>query len=247
MSNGLPIKLGKEPLVDAVLEIRFEDNGAASNVLPGILFSHLDGNKSIDSLPASALPKDLRASDPNLKYAPLVKIQLENYIVQVGDQSISIVCKKPYLGWQNLKDFTINTLKIAEQSEILGKVLRYSVKYTNLIPQDAPRNGLNFSISAGNHTSVDAMFSQIRIDVMINETINLIQHISSGQVTLPNGQVVIGKIVDIDSIRDIDQIPLHDFIKDIDENLENIHSLNKGLFFSCLTEETIKFLEPIYE
>ena len=63
MTDALPIKLLKEPLIDAVFELRFMSSISASNVLPGYLFSKLDGKKTIERLPAADFPRPMRDMD----------------------------------------------------------------------------------------------------------------------------------------------------------------------------------------
>ncbi len=40
----LPLKVRKEPLVEAVFEMRFDASLPASNILPGVIFGELEGS-----------------------------------------------------------------------------------------------------------------------------------------------------------------------------------------------------------
>lgn len=52
MAEKLPIKLNKEPLLDAIFEVRFSMITPASNILPGIfLASSMAKNQLSDCLP----------------------------------------------------------------------------------------------------------------------------------------------------------------------------------------------------
>ena len=73
--DRLPIRLGAEPLLEAVCEMRFASSFPASNILPGLLLQGLqaEGNQiSMQRLPASNLPKEMREIDPALRDAPLI-------------------------------------------------------------------------------------------------------------------------------------------------------------------------------
>jgi hypothetical protein len=52
-TDSLPTKLKKEPLVDAVFELRFSSTVAASNVIPAILLARLKKPPRMERLPAS--------------------------------------------------------------------------------------------------------------------------------------------------------------------------------------------------
>ena len=76
----LPKKLKKEPLIDAVFEVRFTSAFPAGGVLPGLLFGNLDGDKKIEQLPLLQLPQVIRDADPNLRFAPLSRLDWGNFI-----------------------------------------------------------------------------------------------------------------------------------------------------------------------
>lgn len=76
MTKAFPDKLTKEPLIDAVFELRFSSASPAANFLPGFLFAKLEPKEwNIEQLGAAQIPPHIRASDPNLKFQPLQKIR----------------------------------------------------------------------------------------------------------------------------------------------------------------------------
>ena len=100
----LPTKLNKDPLVDAVFEIRLSSSMPASSVIPGILFDKLKPHPQIERLPASDIPSPIRALNPALQFQPLMRIHWNNsFLVLVGDVSLGLACKMPYPGWQSFK------------------------------------------------------------------------------------------------------------------------------------------------
>jgi len=248
MANGLPVKLGKEPLVDAIHEIRFEGNGPVSNILPGLLFSALPGEKTFEANPVNAIPKEVREADPNLMFAPLMRVSLKEYAVQVGDKSLTISAFRPYAGWDRFKDFIVQTIEIACNSGLLKQVNRYSTKYINLIPSEIVSDGgLSINVRIGEYEQKAATFSHIRMDVPIGNTINIIQIISNGMISLNDGSSKSGTIIDVDSITSVDSIAPGDFLETLGSRLDEIHNTNKSVFFSCLTPDALESLEASYE
>ncbi|HAF49802.1 MAG TPA: hypothetical protein DCL04_01655, partial [Synergistaceae bacterium] len=37
--------------------------------------------------------------DPNLRYAPKIRLENDNQVVQIGEHVISLNCRRPYSGW----------------------------------------------------------------------------------------------------------------------------------------------------
>ena len=112
MLNQLPKKLNKEPLLDAVFEIRFSALIPASSILPGIFFDKLDGEKDVSQLHVGDLPKQIRDSDPNLRFAPVTRILWKDFILLIGDRIIAVGCKMPYVGWEKFSKIIIQIVKI---------------------------------------------------------------------------------------------------------------------------------------
>lgn len=248
MAKPLPVKLGKEPLIDAIFELRFSGSTPAAVILPGLLFSHLSGEKKIESLPASQLPKTIRDADPNLRFAPLSRLDWEGYFVNIGDQSISVSSKYPYQGWVNFKSAIIKVMGVMSVSSLITGVERYSMKYVDLLPTTDDRQKvslINFNVSIANHKLTEEPF-QLRIEIPRDGFINAIQVISSAQAVLHNGKVLDGLVVDIDTFARQDGISIQEVMEDFEMKLDVIHSTNKSIFFDCLRPETIESLDPKY-
>lgn len=100
MVEILPTKLKKEPIVDAVFEIRFKSVAPVSMILPGVFFQPgLDGEKTLSELPAAQIPKHVRDIDPNLQFVPTQQIQWNGFVISFSDKSIVIAVSFLYPGW----------------------------------------------------------------------------------------------------------------------------------------------------
>lgn len=245
----LPKKLKKEPLVDAIFELRFSSKTPASSILPGILFSALPEEKVIEPLPAAQLPKQLRDADPNLQYAPVVRLLWKEFFILISDRSIAVACKIPYPGWSKFKDAIIPVIKVLGENSVMESIQRYSLKYVDLIPSNKLKEQgslINFSASLGSHKLEKEVF-QFRIEIPQDNYIHAIQIVSSAGLTLTDGTNKEGMVIDIDSICNVDNQRFDDFNKGFYEKLDKIHHENKLLFIKCLTPETLEYLEPTYE
>ena len=193
ITRNKPIKLNKEPLLDAIFEVRFSMITPASNILPGIFFSKLDGEKSIERLPAADLPTQMRDAEPNLQYAPVMRIHWKEFVLLISDRSVAVACKMPYAGWKKFKNAIIQMVKILDEVEILESIQRYSMKYIDLIPiknLSEQIASVNINISLGDHKLEKEMF-QFRIEITDDEFINAVQIVSSGVIET-KGKIIRG-------------------------------------------------------
>lgn len=249
MINKLPTRLCKEPLLDAIFECRFITHFPLSTILPGILFSEFEGEKQLERLPQSEIPEPIRNSDPNLEYAPLVRIRLDNYNFLIGDRSIAISCNLPYKGWSDFKTIIIKLIEVLKKSELIDKVIRYSTKYIDLIESDDfsdQVNLANLSLKIGSHNLTKEPY-QVRMETSVDGFINILQIISGAKVLMPDNSERQGVVIDIDTIKDTSDISFEELELDLDNALDHIHRINKETFFDCITQQTIARLEPEYE
>ncbi len=249
MLDKLPKKLGNEPLVDAIFEIRFSSQMPASVLLPGFLYNQLEGNKQLNMLPVAQLPKEVRDADPNLRYAPISRIDWSDFFVSIGEYSVAISCKYPYCGWENFKKAIINLLSALNESSIINRVERYSLKYIDLIPDlDAEQKVamIELDLSIANHKLKNEQF-QLRIEIPDDSFLHVVQIASTANVVVHNGKKMEGLLIDTDSIAPFN-VPMQSLISDsLSIKLDEIHDANKQMFFNCLKPQAVAKLKPVYE
>lgn len=250
MSNKLPTKLDKEPLVDAVFEVRFSMQSPASNILPGIFFTKLtDVEKNIEQLSASQIPKHIRDADPNIKFAPLIRINWKEFFLLIGDMNVAIGCKLPYPGWAEFKKTITQVITTILEANVINNIQRFSLKYVNLIPStniEEQVASVRLNLTLGSHTLKKEVF-QLRMEQTDKELIHIIQIISSAFVTTPNAVSKEGLVIDIDTVRNVNNQNPESFLVDFEQNIDCLHHENKRIFFDYITRKTLTDLNPHYE
>lgn len=244
----IPKKLNKEPLIDVIFELRFESLAPASNILPGVLFNKFPGDNSIEKLSTAQIPEQIRANDPNLKFSPVVRLNIEKFFILIGDNSMAVACKLPYPGWDSFKDIILKSVDHLQSANIVKSVTRYSLKYIDLISYEIVKktsNIVDLDLSLGQN-KVDKEIFQIKVEMPDDDFINVVQIISNASFTVAN-TVKTGLVVDIDTINNISSCDMTQLKVGLSEQLEKMHTKNTNLFFECLQEETIQALEPTYE
>ena len=229
----LPTRLRNEPLLDAVFECRFTAPIPLSNILPGILFSEFSEEKQLERLPQLDIPEVIRNRDPNLQYAPLIRINLNGYSILIGDRSIAVACKLPYRGWIEFKSKIITIISIVKKSNLVDQIIRYSIKYIDLIQATDPAeqvNLANLSLTVASHKLTKESY-QVRMDIPVDELINIVQIVSGAKVTMPDKTMLEGVLIDIDTIKETGNIPIKQLEEEaLNEALEHIHNVNKKTF-----------------
>ena len=249
MSSKLPTKLLKGPLVDVAFEIRFETDIPLSTILPGHLYSKWGGG-SIERMPHAEIPAQLRNEDPNLKYLPLIRLKIDSYVISISDKSVQVSCLYPYLGWSSFEEQILKTLNTVNSINLVGPVIRYSLKYTDVLPSELMQNTsdyLNARLSIGGR-GIDLSKVNLQTEILESGAINLLQIIGrvDAQI-LETGEPRSGLLIDIDSIRQIETTSLTDFIASASKDLASLHTVNKKIFFDCLSDRGLAVLEPSYD
>lgn len=246
----LPTELKLEPLIEAIFEVRLSDTvSPLVDIVPGVLFQKYDPKPILKRLPAFEVPQPIRANDQDLQFASLLRLELEGYYISVGDQSMVISCKMPYPKWPRFKKTILTTIADLANAGIEGKVQRYSVKYSNLIPAPTMAEQIkkvNAEISLAN-IEVSDHHVNMKVHQVQNEIVHIVSIITGAHAELANGTKIFGIVVDIDSIRNLNQLSFDEFATNLDPHLENLKQANKEKFFDCLTKDTIDDMQPGYE
>ena len=125
----LPNKIEHCPIVETIAEVRF-DSSLPVEILLGNIFSELGQEyKSIENLPILDIPQVIRDNDPALKYNPYYKLIGNNFVLQLGPRSFSIVNTGEYVGWDvfNKKVNEAISALIVRQNQVA--VLRTGLRY----------------------------------------------------------------------------------------------------------------------
>ncbi|MDM0025753.1 TIGR04255 family protein [Variovorax saccharolyticus] len=249
--SKLPVKLGKEPLVEAVFELRFEAATPASTLLPGVFFGAFGPSSiAMSRLPGADLPAQLRAMDPNLQFAPLVRLDWQEFMILIGDQSVAVACKLPYPGWAKFQPAIMKVFEIAAGTGLVQSMSRYSMKYVNLVRKDSVSDqvaSLDWEVRLGKHR-LEAESAVLRVELVKGDLVQAVQILTAAQAQVNGAEgTQKGIVVDVDSICNLSNRDFSVFAKELPERLETIHQATKAMFFECLTPAMFEELEPIYD
>jgi uncharacterized protein (TIGR04255 family) len=250
MSKRQPVKLKKEPLIEAVCQLRVASKVALNTFFPGLLLAkHPEEVTDIQQLPTAILPEQLRATQPELAYAPLVQLKFKGVVILVGERSVTVSNPAPYLGWARFKALIINVFTDLLDAKLITVIERFSLKYTNVIkPTDkVPSLGnLDWAVNVGK-LSLNMPATAMRTETITHGLTTIIN--ITGAVIVQAGEQtpVEGSLIDVDTIFLGPSLAADAFAASMADELDRVRSTNKEVFFECLTDEAINALEPIYE
>jgi uncharacterized protein (TIGR04255 family) len=247
MTNPVPIRLKREPLLEAIWEMRFgSDREPVSEVLPGMIFKELGHTyDKLVRLPAADIPRQIAERDERLRFLPVVRLEGGSLAIQIGERVVSLSSRKRYVGWSTFSERILELASALRETCLITSPLRFSLKYVDLIHFDEPPSlaYLNLSISLASHDVSDKPV-HIRTEIEEGELLHIVQLASPAEAALGEMERLRGVLVDVDTIYRGD---MGDFWELLGERLERAHANTKTLFFNLLAEDTLKRLEPVYE
>ncbi|MGP9809642.1 TIGR04255 family protein [Halomonas sp. AOP12-C2-37] len=245
----LPKKLGKEPILDAIFELRFTSDVSVSDILPGILYMKDGGEWKFERTQIADMPKQFRDSDSSLKYAILTYMNYGNYTIGVGDKVLNVSSRLPYKGWGDFKKTIVWSLGVLAESGIVKHIERFSLKYIDLLESSDTGHQvkcLNVDMTVAGK-KLDNQNFNLQIGLEGNNARHLVTLVTDASVNVRNAGVKRGVIVDVDSQIDAATINAEKWHDDLLSKLDMLHLENKEMFFNCLTDYALDILEPSYE
>ena len=214
-----------------------------------MLFSYLEPKPKTHRLPAANIPQPLRANDPNLIFATIMQLELEQFTVSIGDRNVAVNCKLPYPKWPAFKQKILELTQVMAKVGVKDNVERFSVKYVNLIPAASYAEQIakiEMALRIG-PLKVEDNHIDLQVHQMEGEALHILRVVTGATAGFVTGETRHGVIVDVDSIRNIEPRPYQEFAEGLEPELKALRKSNKVKFFSCLKRETIEEMGPIYD
>ena len=243
MDRFLPSRIEKCPLIDALIEFRFEAAIAKSAVF-GVIYNLIrnDYSGNVINLPILQIPEQIREVDPNLKFKPLYRIEGDKFIIQIGYDVLSISSKMPYVGWPEFSQHSLSLINKIIQEGIIKRVSRLGHRYINFFRGDIT-NSLTMSFSMTEKYVSENLL--IRTDVRDGNFMNTLQFANNANYRPnPNTSEIVGSLIDIDTSREYSD---NFFIENREQEINMAHECEKKLFFSLLKPTFLETLNPTFE
>ncbi len=244
----IPKRLKKEPLLEAVWELRFEGDPAAGGALPGILYEKLKAqgeNATIETLQLGSIPRKMRETQEQLRYAPTTVLRYKNYAVFIGDRTTALSVVKPYPGWREYERVISTLVTWLRESGMITNVEQSTLKYLDFFEYrpDEVFKKLRVQVQLGG-AKLQGGELQLQAKIARDGFEGTIAIMNPRTVT-DQGQSRQGLVTDIQvSWKNKES---QDFWVDFPEHLRKAKILCHKLFFELLTEETLEAHKPVFE
>lgn len=235
-----PVRINPCPIFEAVVELRFESS-LPEEVIPGLLFSGFkDKYPKTQRLPLSELPPAIRNSDSNLIFSPHFQFIQDKIVVNVGPRVFSVGCQYPYAGWEKYFAEIQDAFRKAIEIGLVTKAIRLGVRYINFFKDVDVFRKAKVSLDFDSESLIGNK-NNLRTELIEGNYVKVI-HISNNANIAFQGQTLNGSIIDIDIVNNSGP----SLMTSLYELIAEAHNKEKLLFFSLLTEEFLKTLNPEY-
>ena len=252
MEQPYPIRLEEAPIVEAIVEIRFNSSLPADAVF-GIIYAQLQENyPSHKQLPIMQLPDEIRKKEINLIYQAYYQLTGSGpLVIGIGPRVISIGFAKynvnnivDYPGWTNhMADEASRVIKLALDSLPSINVERLGIRYQDFFKDMNLVDGSQINFNFARRKTKSLM---VKTSIQENDMLHGITISDNANINIQNeGQVRIefGSLLDIDtSINDFEV----DTLSEIKSLLTRVHDANKNLFYEILKKDFVDNLGAVY-
>ncbi len=237
----IPVRIDTCPIVDSVIEIRFNTN-IFPNAVFGLIFNALRNEyPHAEKLPILQLPEQLRDVDPNFKHKAHYKIiSKDNFSVQIGPDMIALGSPIPYPGWDTLSGKLFYVIDEVFKIGIIDQVTRLGIRYINFFDYNI-YDKVNLTINVKSDV-LGATNTTLRTELEKAGFLNTL-HISNDAKRIVDNQQIAGSIIDIDTFKIYNETNFHSIYK---EEIEKAHNTEKEIFFGLLKTEFLDSLKPTY-
>ncbi len=232
----IPNNITPCPIIDALLEIRFESSTAPDAVF-GIIFNIIrEEFSNVEKLPIMQLPDHVRATDRNFKFKPYYRLTSNDFVLQIGPDVITISSFPNYVGWQQFSNKIFNLLNKINELNIIKKVIRIGLRYINFFQFDI-------------YPKIDVQLKNDKFGSLTQNTVirtEIEQEAYTSTLQIANNtehKNMTGSVIDIDTFY---KEPVDDFFSKMEKIIEEAHEKEKELFFTLLKKEFLASLNPKY-
>ena len=240
---NLPKRINPCPIIDSVVELRFESEFPIDAIF-GVIFASVKNEyPKFQKLHVSEVPEIIRNQDPSLKYAAFYQAVSSSFVFRVGPRVISLSNIGEYVGWEKFFLKLKDVIEKLQTTGVVSKFTRIGIRYIDFFEKDIFGN-VNLVIQEiqVNQKPLSSKQKFFRALVENDKFLTNIQIVNNTSVTLKTG-IKAGSLIDSDTY--FESTAGFGFAG-IEGLIDECHFREKEIFFSLLKEEFIKTLNPEY-
>lgn len=244
-----PKKISPDRIKDSIVEVKYTSK-LPFDILLGIFFKSLDDSynytnrqipkpqqlpNTVEDLPGQIT---LALAQQSLFYTDKIKISMQ-------PNKLVFNCLENYIGWESYFNEIKKTLEQISKSNEIDLFTRASVRYISEYPETDLKKCVKFNFTFGmpEVTSETYLFHSEFVKENVRVILNLNNKVPMVQPSAKPGSVVPVSQIDIDVIND--KLKTKELTVLLDE-ITKVHKIQKETFFTLLSEDFLKTLNPIY-
>lgn len=230
----IPVKLGKDSIKEAILDLRFSDR-VDEKLLADKISEFLKTQSTVSEV--VTLPADIREKDSQLRITPGYVIRKNNFVVGVGLHNIVFDYLEPYDGWDNWFSKINEIINLVNSDEKFKhiKVYQYVLRYIDIFDKDITEC-CDIALTIGG----------IELNKKFAYRTELKDRGYDIHVIIDSAAKAAQTRVDIGVGEAIQNIEIMNFNTEIENHINEMHKVSKQYFFGILKDDFVKTLEPVY-
>lgn len=237
-----PKRLKKNPIVDAIAEIRFSSDIPAEAIV-GLVYSQIkDEFGSPENLPILQLPLQIRESDPQLRYQACYKFSRKGQLLLLGPRNVALSIQQ-YENWAATEPLLVELITKLDQVSLFKEIERVGLRYVNFFESTNVIENSTLTVSIA-EKSIASDTITLRSEKSLDDFKVITQLANVAFVEgSPTRQ---GSIIDIDIINEKITAKKDGRSKELMQIFAKANELADEAFFSLLKPEFLKKFEPEY-
>lgn len=235
-----PKRLNKNPLIDAIAEVRFSSNVPPDTIVGLVYGAIKDDFGAPEPLPILQVPAALRDQDPNLRYQACYRFQREGHTLMLGPRNVAL-STVPYVDWNSAEPRLNEVLMKLDQAKLFQRIERVGLRYVNFFEKLNVIERSTLKLEVGGKSIADQSIT-LRAERKENECIVITQIINNASLVGPQAKV--GSIIDIDVVTEKVAVDTKLLSQSLLKVFTEANKLADKAFFSLLTSDFINEFEP---
>lgn len=250
IKKRLPKKITPDPIVEAVIGIRF-----VPAVDPEVVFHFAkqegllkDCFGDVEELPIYQLPPSIRNTEPDFKYAPYYRLkgkgEFSDYLVQIGPRVLSIVTAGAYTGSEDFLAKACRLFSSLQSLKIIDKIERLGIRYINFFEENI-FNNINLNLSLPRYDLFHENTS-VQMELPKEGRFGLTLRLATAaKVYLKKtNEEKLGSVLDVDAYTtDLDD----NWVRNLGDLLKEGHLVEKSFFYELITDDFLQSFKVEYE
>lgn len=238
-----PKRLARNPIVDAVAEIRFTSK-IPNDAIIGLVYSTLQNTFGTpESLPILQLPAALREKDPNLRYQACYKFTKPGNVLLIGPYNVAL-STYPYSDWGAASPLLHEILTRLNAVELFERIERLGLRYVNFFEKLNICEHSTLTLQVRN-ISIAKQSITLRTETE-SKGFKVITQVSNCAQAQVAGEMKSGSILDIDVVKPDLNISPDSLTHDLRSLFMLANEIADTTFFNLLADDFIATFEPEY-